>query len=90
MLSDRAVYDIDQALIWYGSIDYEFDLKFLQDVDTLMRLLSNYPELHPTIYDEIRRVNLRNFPYCVLYQIIENKIVILSAPHSRSDYMSNL
>jgi len=57
--------------------------EFLQSLDRLIDMISDFPEGFPIVHQDIRRALLKRFPYSVLFRIKENHLIIAGCFHSR-------
>ncbi len=78
-----AFFDLDEAVKWYNYQKPGLGNVFLMEVNTSIEKLKNNPFTFRIIYDPVRRMVLKKFPYKILY-IIENKeIIIIGIVHQK-------
>ena len=74
-----ALIDIDEAIAWYERESKGLGNRFLQKLDEAFAKLQKNPQHYLKIYDPVRRILLKKFPYKILYLISDNKTVIVLA-----------
>lgn len=85
VIRSEAEDDLTEAYWWYEDrregLGSEFELCFEETVSRLMR----FPESFGIVYDGLRRMQLRRFPYGVYYEIIDDTVAIAAVFHSRQE-----
>ena len=76
--------DYDAAFVWYYSRGTTVASDFEREVERCTRLVAQNPLRWPK-FDEKgkRRLIVRKFPYSIIYEIINDEIVILAVAHGR-------
>lgn len=83
ILSPFAEEDLDAIHEWYQQCDENVFKRFDKAIsEKLTSILSN-PHQNPIIHRDIRRAVMKKFPYSIFYQIIEDRIIILSVLHHK-------
>jgi plasmid stabilization system protein ParE len=77
VLATDATQDIDEAIEWYEAQKEGLGIKFALSFKESVRFLENNPQMYAKIFEEIRRVLVRGFPYSVYYLIEESKQEVL-------------
>jgi plasmid stabilization system protein ParE len=72
-----------ESVAYYDQKDDGLGAKFLDEIDSTLSLISNYPESGTLLNGYARRVLLNGFPYGIVYRIYNNQIVILAVMHLR-------
>ena len=62
--------DVDDAYAWYASSRRGLGEEFLADMDAVMHMLEQVPEVGPSVHQGMRRVLLHRFPYSVYYRLL--------------------
>ena len=80
-----ALVDIEEARRWYREIDPRLSVRFEEAISDALERIVVFPESHPEVYRQARRVRLCAFPYGVYYVIRPElrEIVIVACIHSR-------
>lgn len=58
---------------------------FANAVQVVFDRIESMPQLHRTVFGEIRRAVVYGFPYCVYYRQEESQIRVLSVFHTKRD-----
>ena len=82
-LEPGARVDIFEAAAYYAEKAEGLGHQFLLVFDDAMSMLAESPEAFPVMYDDVRRIVLRRFPFAVFYVIEETQTVVLSVQHER-------
>ena len=85
VLIKEAQVDFDEAFDWYESQRPDLGLDFVTRVQTVFDRISANPQLHGTVFKDIRKAVVRRFPYCVFYRAEELQVVVLAVIHSKRD-----
>ena len=80
-LSSVAERDVLEAQEWYAGKTPGLDLSFRDELDRLLIQIRTYPEAYPVVHENIRRANLRHFPYGVFYVRRKDHVFVLGVVH---------
>ena len=60
---------------------------FLSELDAAIDMLCLFPRMHRVLTEDghVRRALLRRFPYSIVYEIIDDEIIVLACRHARQD-----
>jgi len=83
LIRRAAEIEILEAFVWYEEQLEDLGFEFLQTLDEAVLSLQNSPQSHQIVYQNIRRVLLRKFPYAVFYVFENDKIVVLACLHQK-------
>jgi toxin ParE1/3/4 len=75
--------DLDEAAAWYEKQQGGLGKEFLASVDEAFAKLQDWPDFGIPVHKELRRANLRRFPYGVFYLVEAQRIVIVGVLHGR-------
>ena len=85
LIRPEARAEIESGFDWYqvrrAGLGFEFET-CLEDV--FARILRD-PESYAVIFDDIRRVPLKRFPYGVFYRVRHQQVAVLAVFHCRRD-----
>ena len=83
-----AQVELDSAVDYYNSERRGLGYEFLWEVCAAIDRIKEFPEAWQPYYKESRRCLIRRFPYGVIYQNIDNLIVIIAVAnlHREPDY----
>lgn len=74
---------MEQAVGWYEKQRNGLGKDFLASVDEALEKLRQWPDFGGVVYKQLRRANLRRFPYGVFYQIVGERIIVVGILHGR-------
>jgi|SRR5271155_4691994 len=85
-LVPEAVAELTDAAVWYESRRPELARQFLQDFETVLRLIESRPFSFPRLLGtspelNIRRALLPRFPYASVFLELPSKIRIVAVAH---------
>jgi hypothetical protein len=80
---NRIIPDIEEALSYYDSISFELGEKFESELIIALNKIENNPHHYFNLNQTLRRTNLQNFPYKLVYLIKEQtkEIIVLGLFH---------
>ena len=84
ILSPAADREFEEAAAWY---EQEAGLgdKFVERVQEALDRIGQMPELHATIYQELRRIRVQGYPYNIIYRILIDRIEVIAVFHNKRD-----
>ena len=77
--------DLAEASSWYEGQERGVGLRLEAEAKDLFRRLSDEALLYAVRFSDVRRVNLRNFPYGVFYLVVGETVVVLGVLHGARD-----
>jgi len=80
-LRKLAIKDIGAAYDWYEDKRTSLGEEFLLSADDAFDTIKLNPELFEEKYPEIRKCNLRRFPYSVYFRIFKKQVAVLAVYH---------
>lgn len=80
-----AEQDLTDAQDWYDEQRPGLGAEFRDLIDHTMRRILETPRLYPEVYQNVRRVVLRRFPYLLYYVLTGEAVVILACLHGKRD-----
>jgi len=80
-LRKLAIKDIGEAFDWYEDKRAGLGEEFLLSVEDSLDTIKRNPELFDETYPQIRKCNLRRFPYSIYFRIFKKKVAILAVYH---------
>lgn len=79
----RAKLDLKEIAVWYDEeVQKGLGKRFLSSVKTEMALVQNNPLIFQTKYDNNKTILVKNFPYLIHCEIINNHIVVKAVFHT--------
>ena len=87
----EAEAEMIDAAAWYEAQQTDLGKRFLTSVQDAHNRIDLNPELYAQIEGDVRRCLTRTFPFCVLFRIRSDIIVIMAVMHlhREPDYWKN-
>lgn len=87
ILTEKAKFDIEETSEWYEKQKKGLSKKFLFFIKNYIQTINENPFLFAVIFQDIRKIKIKKFPYLIFYYIENNEIIIIIAVihTSRSD-----
>lgn len=82
-LSEYARQDIRDATLWYRNQQHGLDEIFLTSLKSSLKLIEQNPLLFQTVIKTVRATILHKFPYRIVYNIGDAKIMVLGVIHMK-------
>lgn len=77
--------NVDDTIQWYEEQQTGLGIKFYrQFLDGIEKIKTN-PTYFTFIYEEFRRINLKSFPYNIIYKVIDDVVVVFTIYHHSRD-----
>lgn len=76
--------ELNRARCYFESLDKGDE--FIDDFERQLQFLDNLPEAFQIRYRNIRIINLENFEYAIHFQIVDDKIIVVSFLSNNRDY----
>ena len=77
--------DIRTAIGWYSDVSADLANRFRVSINSSFDGITDNPVSYPLVFDDVRFLRVRTFPYLVLYRIVNDTPSILGIFHSASD-----
>ena len=78
---EAAQSELDDAFEWYETQQKNLGGQFIGEFNAAIKRISAYPDSYRLIDSTIRRCLIKRFPYCILYGINVDMIVIIAIAH---------
>ena len=75
--------DLLEAQAWYSSIRPALGERFARAVEATVESLAEHPLQFPLVHRSIRRAGVRRFPYGILFEVQEHRIVVIACFHGK-------
>ena len=82
IISSQAKDDISQAAKWYEQRQKRLSQKFMISLKNSFKTLKENPFAFAVVYMQIRKTNIKIFPYSIFFEIDKNTITIFAIIHS--------
>lgn len=83
IIVEQAIIEMEDACEFYDAKVDNLGAKFNQEVFELLDKILLNPLLFPVKFEQIHEAVLLRFPFVITYEIIENKVVVLSVFHTK-------
>jgi toxin ParE1/3/4 len=83
-LTRAATVDIAKAADWYESQSAGLGDKFLDRVTEAVDSIGGHPKAFRKVIRDVRRANLRQFPYALWFRL-EDDAVVIACLHAKRD-----
>ncbi|MGJ8683487.1 MAG: type II toxin-antitoxin system RelE/ParE family toxin [Nonlabens sp.] len=80
--SKRAVKELSKAYLYYKEKSIPTAVKFEIEVKVNLKYLNRDPHIFKKSTEPYREIYLGNFPFLLIYSIIENEVIIQSVFHT--------
>ncbi|TFG63787.1 MAG: type II toxin-antitoxin system RelE/ParE family toxin [Nitrospirales bacterium] len=80
-LLEIAQQELDEAVTYYNSEQAGLGADFLVEFLNSLERIKAYPQAWKPFTKNTRRSQLRRFPYGIVYQLLENEILIVAISH---------
>jgi plasmid stabilization system protein ParE len=76
-----AIAEANAAVQWYRERNFRAAEAFLSEIDRVLEMIVNTPEMWPHYIGNTRRALLRHFPFSVVYRQISDRIEVIAIAH---------
>ena len=85
ILDPEAQAEFDTGYDYYAMHRLAVAEAFADAVQTVLVRIGKMPQLHQTVFGEVRRAVVRGFPYCVYYREESGQVRVFSVFHTSRD-----
>lgn len=85
VLRPEAQVEFDEAFDWYEQQRPGLGKDFAAYVQAVLDRIGATPQLYPQVFQEVRRVVMRRFPYSIFYKVEPQQVVALAIFHGWRD-----
>jgi plasmid stabilization system protein ParE len=78
---EEALEDAEAAARWYAERSASAAAGFSDEIDLAESAIAQFPEAWPTFEHGTRRYLLRRYPFSLVYQVQDNRILIIAVAH---------
>lgn len=79
----EAEEDIREAYEWYEEKSSNLGIDFVSEVETIFAIIEENPEICAKVFDNVRRMLCKRFPYSVYYLESKSIIVVIAVLHQK-------
>jgi plasmid stabilization system protein ParE len=84
-LRPEARAELAEAYRWYEERSTGLGHEFIRSVRIVLAAIERAPSQFPTALDDIRRAQLRRFPYLIYFVVLPESVSVLAVMHGRRD-----
>ena len=77
----EAQLETREAFDYYEEISEGLGFEFMRSLDATTQFIKRNPFAYQIIYEDVRQVLLRKFPYAIFYVLEENRIIVIACFH---------
>ena len=85
VLRREAREEFDAAADWYNRQRPGAGRAFVIRVNETLGRIATDPDLHPVVYQDVRRAMVTKFPYAILYRPMADHVLVIAIFHTRRD-----
>ena len=85
IIRPEAREDLLDAFQWYQSQRQGLGFDFKLCADEAITKISRSPLIYKKVLQDVRRINLKRFPFGLYYLVNSNTIIVLAVLHARRD-----
>jgi toxin ParE1/3/4 len=74
-----------EAIQYYRNVRPELGQVFVREIESAVERARVFPTRHPRISGELRRVLTRRFSYMVVFEILNDRILVWAVAHTRRE-----
>lgn len=78
---DAAVFELEEAALYYGDIDADLGERFTSTVEVAIAEIKARPEMRRKFDGSARKARIKRFPYAVVYWIDGGTLRIIAVMH---------
>ena len=81
-----SVYEeVADAFLYYESQSPGLGDRFLQNIDSMYKYISDFPLMYSVNFDDVHRAVLTEFPHAIFYTYGDEEVTILAIRHNKQD-----
>jgi plasmid stabilization system protein ParE len=79
LISPIALSETDDAYVFYKNLSVGLGDRFLKSLEDVYKKLSQTPKYYGYITNakDLRDVKLKNFPFVIIFQIVNDQVIVL-------------
>jgi plasmid stabilization system protein ParE len=81
----EAEAELVEARAWYSLQRQGLDAQLMMRIDEALQRILQAPEAYPTVYRQLRRAVIRQFPFAIFYEMTTDEVRVIAVFHSRRD-----
>lgn len=85
IIKPRAENDLAEAITWYESQKSGLGKLFLDQVEKYLKNIGKNPFQYPSKRKPYREAFIKMFPYLIIYEVVENEVIVYSVFNTYRD-----
>ncbi len=85
VLTPLAQAEYDQAFDFYEGRRAGLGIQFANRVKDVLDRIGANPKIHALVYGPVRRAVVKQFPFCIYYRELPDRVEVLSVFHTSRD-----
>lgn len=81
----RALEELEEAVDYYLERSSDAAAGFVDAFEAAVHFVRESPQAAACVTGDVRRWNLRRFPYALIYRMVDDVIVIIAVMHGRRE-----
>ena len=77
--------DVESAYVWYESQHAGLGAEFVRAVEAATTAAIAFPEAHPVVHRDARRILIQRFPFCLFYRLDGCGVILIACLHAARD-----
>ena len=82
IIKEEANFEIIESYVFYESKSKGLGDRFLNQLDIYFERIQSFPEHYQIKRNPYREAFIKKFPFVIIYEIIENEIIVYAVFHS--------
>ena len=83
IIVEQAIIEMEDTCEFYNAKVEGLGTEFNEEVFELLDKIQVNPLLFPVKFEQIHEAVLHRFPFVITYEVVENKVVVLSVFHTK-------
>jgi plasmid stabilization system protein ParE len=79
----RALAEFEEAVDYYLALSPEAAARFVDAFEVAVDFVRENPQAAARIEGDVKRWNLRRFPYALIFRIVDDHVIIVAVMHGR-------
>ena len=80
-----AYNDVESAYVWYERQHAGLGAEFVLAVEAAIAAALAFPDAHPIVHRDARRILVQRFPYCLFYRLDRHGVILIACLHAARD-----
>lgn len=78
---ESAVFELQETALYYGNIETDLGEQFAASAEIAVAKIAAHPELFRKFAGQMRKANLEQFPYAIVYWLSSDVVHIVAVMH---------